>query len=179
MVNAFCLPRVLGDGRRLLFSDARIMCGKFIETLSHAQVFSFSYFRRTATRSPTMTIKSMNFFLVQQVIPSVFFCRELALLNELPDSNRRYSKNFSRAFGRNEVHQAISILKAVSILVNQSSAHSKKFSHLRLHRFIHLGECEPLLSKSFVPTSRPRAFETFAGKFIQPRQHGVWRVSGC
>jgi hypothetical protein len=112
-------------------------------------------------------------------IPSVFFCRELALLNELPDSNRRYSKNFSRAFGRNEVHQAISILKAVSILVNQSSAHSKKFSHLRLHRFIHLGECEPLLSESFVPTSRPEAFETFAGKFIQPRQHGVWRVRVC
>jgi hypothetical protein len=58
------------------------------------------------------------------VIPPVFFRRELPLLNELPDPDRRYSKNFRRAFGCNEIHQAISILKAASILVNQSSAHS-------------------------------------------------------
>jgi hypothetical protein len=72
-----------------------------------------------------MTVKSLNLFLVQQVIPSVFFCRELALLNELPDSDRRHSKNFSRAFGRNQIHQTIFILKAASILVNQSSTRSK------------------------------------------------------
>ena len=35
----------------------------------------------------------------------MFFRRELALLNELSDTDRRYSKNFSRAFGCDEAHQ--------------------------------------------------------------------------
>ena len=55
-----------------------------------------------------MTIKALNCFLVQQVIPPMFFCYELSLLNELPDPDRRYSENFCRTFGRNEIHQAIS-----------------------------------------------------------------------
>jgi hypothetical protein len=74
-----------------------------------------------------MTIKSLNFFFVQQVIPSVFFCRKLTLLNKLPDPDRSYPKNFSRTFGRNEIHQALSILKAGSALVNQCSERSKSF----------------------------------------------------
>lgn len=75
-----------------------------------------------------MTIKALNCFLVQQVIPPVFFCQELSLLNELPDPDRRYAENFRRAFGRNQIHQTIFIVKVASILVNQSSAHSKKLA---------------------------------------------------
>jgi hypothetical protein len=68
-------------------------------------VFSFGCFRRATAGSPTMTIKSLNFLLVQQVVASTFCRLELTLLNKLPHSDGSHPKNFSRVFCRNEIHQ--------------------------------------------------------------------------
>ena len=48
----------------------------------------------------------MHVLFVQEVVAPVLYRRELALLNELPHSDGSYAEYFSRAFGRDEVHQA-------------------------------------------------------------------------
>lgn len=53
-----------------------------------------------------MTIKLLDFLLVQQVVAPMFYRLKLALLDKLPHSDRCHPKNFSRVFGRNEIHQA-------------------------------------------------------------------------
>jgi hypothetical protein len=61
-------------------------------------VFSFR-FGRAAARPPAMTVESLDFFPVQQMIPPVFFRRELSLLDELSNSDGCHPQNFSSAFG--------------------------------------------------------------------------------
>ena len=57
-----------------------------------------------------MTVKLLDVFFAQQMIPAVLFSRDLTLLDELPDSDGRYSQNFSRTFGGDKIHQ-ISVLE--------------------------------------------------------------------
>jgi hypothetical protein len=52
-----------------------------------------------------VAVEPLNFLPVQQMVAPALFRRQPALLDELPDSDRRNPKNFSRAFGCNQIHR--------------------------------------------------------------------------
>jgi len=68
-------------------------------------VFSSGCLWRASAGPPSVAVEPLYFFAVQQMVPPALFRGKPALLDELPDSDRRDAQNFSRIFGRNQIHR--------------------------------------------------------------------------